>query len=204
MTENTKTTENKVQTTENNPTTYKEVVETLKNTLDIKSRYEVTTTKIDLSQIPQYTLIQSMKESNPNLNINDACKVLDISEENTKKIIDVLDYYNTQETQLKEIETLMTDIKTMMIEKDILKSQVTTRAPKTSGGQRKKICGHFYAKCPKCEYVAKGKERSLVTNQIKLHMMREHGLTLDQFNELYRNTVNDSIKCDGETWVEYY
>jgi len=191
---------------ENNPTTYKDVVTTLKTTLDTIVRYEVTTTKINLSEIPQYTLIQSMKVSNPNLDIKAACKVLDISEDNTKKIIEVLDYYKEQDDRLKEIETLLTDIKTTMIEKDLLKTLTKNRAPSTSTGQRKKICGHFHAKCPivTCDYTARGKERSLVTNQIKLHMMKEHGLTLEEFNELYRDTVNNSIECDGETWVEYY
>lgn len=202
---NNKDNNNTVETTENNPTTYKDVVVCLKTTLDTIARYEVTTTKIDLSQIPEYTMIQSMLKVNPNLDINAACKVLNINEDNTKKILEVINYYNEVDSRLNEIDDLMSKIKTAMINRELLKSLSTrTRAPPTSTGQRKKICGHFCAKCPTCDYVARGKERSLVTNQIKLHMMKEHGLTLEEFNELYRNTVNNSIQQDGDTWVEYY
>lgn len=202
---NNKDNNNIVETTENSPTTYNDVVLCLKSTLDTIARYEVTTTKIDLSQIPEYTMIQSMLKVNPNLDINAACKLLNVSEDNTKKIQEVINYYNEVDSRLNEIDDLMSKIKTTMINRELLKSLSTrTRAPTTSAGQRKKICGHFYAKCPTCDYVARGKERSLVTNQIKLHMMKEHGLTLEEFNELYRNTTNNSIQQDGETWVEYY
>ena len=205
MTQNTETIENTVQTPEYNPTTYEDVVTVLRTTFDTIVRYEVTTTQINLSEIPEYTLIQTMIKTNPNLDVYAACKLLNINDNNTQKIIEVIDYYKTQDTRLNEIDDLMSKIKTAMLNRDLIKSLSTkTRAPSTSTGQRKKICGHFYGKCPKCDYIARGKEKSLVTNQIKLHMMKEHGLTLEEFNELYRNTVNETVEHDGETWVEYY
>ena len=199
------TIENNYETTENTPATFVDVAHVLRDAVNTIRRFEITTTKIDLSQIPEYTVIQTMLKTNPNLDISAACKLLNVSEDNTKKIIEVINYYEERESCIDSIESLMSELKSEIISKGIVRGATTrTRAPSTSTGQRKKICGKFFGKCPTCDYVARGKERSLVTNQIKLHMMKEHRLTLEEFNELYRNTVNNSIECDGETWVEYY
>lgn len=205
MTENTKTNNKVEETNENKATTVDDVISDIRGLIKTLQKYEVETTKVDLSQIPEYTLIQAMLKTNPDLDISAACKLLNITEDDTKKIIEVLDYYKKKDNTVELVATLMDTVKKYLIEKDLIQVLNTrTRAPSTSTGQRKKICGKFFANCPKCDYVAKGKERSLVTNQIKLHMMKEHGLTLEEFNELYRNTVNNSIQQDGETWVEYY
>ena len=140
------------------------------------------------------------------ISVDEAMETLHLSNED-KEIVQATLKYEAIRFDLQEVRKAHNLLTTAYAKLGIAGSTTRTRAPRTDGestGFRSKITGEFHAYCPICNKDIKGSERSLATNSMRIHMEKEHNVSREEFNEVYRKQVNETIEQKGDSQrVEY-
>ncbi len=122
------------------------------------------------------------------ISLEDACALLGVTDADKTAILATAEYQRMQ-GELTEIKGAFRNLVVSAAKIGITTKASARQSSKSAGGQT----GRFYAECPICKKEIHGSLRSLVTNSIRLHMEKEHEVSKEDFNKLYRGSVNASI-----------
>lgn len=163
---------------------------------------------------PIVIVVKGMMLVNESLTVESACDLLKVSDADREIVVTTLSMEDSRQTRLQTAyNRLVAACHDAGIGYSVTGGRIK-RAPRSESNPaksnpaqgRSKVVGDFRVKCQfaGCSYEARGSQKSLAINNLRLHMESKHGISRDEFDAKYRQAAKESLQTIGETKVEYY
>lgn len=184
----------------------------------IEQVVDIESGKLDASKFnpadPIVIVVKGMMLVNDSLTVESACDLLKVSDADREIVVTTLSMADSRQTRLQTAyNRLVAACHDAGIGYNVTGGRIK-RAPRSNVNPaksnpsqgRSKVVGDFRVKCQfaGCSYEARGSQKSLAINNLRLHMESKHGISRDEFDAKYRQAAKESLQTIGETKVEYY